>query len=297
MKDIEKYFSLRPIKKEPSLKRNKNNQLNRNNNTNNNNSYFNTKTSENSFEMELDEMDVNDAKMAEEALAANIKLLKKQKSRLLHLQKILSRNVFLIPLCAAFSILSAVTIFGSTLTDHYESMNYDMVQLTNLIQIKNNNSLSRINRIFNRSFKTVQEVFEQKNKLLKQIVDEQSRLVSAQIFQTTPVSSSSNQINQFAITPSTHQNVITTASQSDNVIYVYDLVNLNHDCEVLTRLSISSKNITENVNYIHETFSGIWRTCNHLSGNFSSLRNLNAKFQYENNRKFSNFFKIRPENL
>jgi hypothetical protein len=110
-----------------------------------------SKSSENLNEAETDEMIERneEARLAEEALTVNIKLLKKQKAKFLRLQRILSRNVFLIPLCAIFTVLSAACIFSSTLSDYYEFISYDINELNYLIQLENNRTLS----FFNQSIK------------------------------------------------------------------------------------------------------------------------------------------------
>lgn len=69
-----------------------------------------------------------------------------KKAKFLRLQKILSRNVILIPLCAVFSVLSAFTIFASTLTDHYELISYDVEFLRKQVELENNRSLAELNK-------------------------------------------------------------------------------------------------------------------------------------------------------
>lgn len=98
-----------------------------------------------------------EARLAEEALATNIKLIKKQKAKFIRLQKILSRNVFLIPLCAVFSILSAATIFCSTLTDYYEIITYDLDKLKRNIEIENNLTMNHIYAYLDENNKTIND--------------------------------------------------------------------------------------------------------------------------------------------
>ena len=85
-----------------------------------------------------------EARLAEEAMNTNLKLMRKQKLRFIRLQRILSRNIILIPLCAIFTVISAATIFSSTLTDSYEIFTYDENKLRHNIELENNATLLQI---------------------------------------------------------------------------------------------------------------------------------------------------------
>jgi hypothetical protein len=82
----------------------------------------------------------DEIRAAEEAYAKNLKLVKKQKMKYIRLQRHLSRNIFLIPLCVMFSALSAAAIISTYITDNYQIITYDMDKLKYLIDETNNKS-------------------------------------------------------------------------------------------------------------------------------------------------------------
>ena len=50
-------------------------------------------------------------------------------------------------------------------------------------------------------------------------------------------------------------------------MYLYELVNVSDDYFIVMYRSIlSTDNSTAEYNYIYDTYSGIWKICNHLSG-------------------------------
>jgi hypothetical protein len=189
------------------------------------------RSSENLNEAETDEMIERneEARLAEEALTVNIKLLKKQKAKFLRLQRILSRNVFLIPLCAIFTVLSAACIFLSTLSDYYEFISYDINELNYLIQLENNRTLN----FFNQSIKT------------STVYTTITKKGGSSIF--SQAQNSSLHLSQFNY-------------------YFYEMSSFD-DYHIITRRNYTYKdNSTVRTNVLFSTFSGIWKLCNYLSG-------------------------------
>lgn len=260
MKNVDKYFSLKTLKKEQNSKRQKNcihnadkakSPLSRSNQD-----LIGTETEETIDRCE-------EAKIAEEAYAANIKLLKKQKARFIRLQRILSRNVFLIPLCAVFSVLSAASLFASTLTNHYELISYDISYLRRQIELENNNSLTQINSLTNSNF-TQADLFFTNKKLLDKLD------------QSGSDSDSNNPNTQYVKDnkkTSPPRSLIQERLQS---LFFYDLTNIIKDYYVVTRHNFPGvDNTSVKTNILYETHSGIWKFCNYLSG--KQIRKNNSK--------------------
>ena len=279
VKNFDRYFSLKLIKRENSVKKQKP-QLEKVKSI--------SRSDDDLIDNEVDEIDRNEeARLAEEALAANLKLIKKQKARFLRLQKILSRNVVLIPLCAIFSVLTAISIFGATLTDHYEFITYDVNILKYQINIENNNSLAQINAITNLNL-TLSDLFN----INKKIIDDLNKNLddsnnnkkpstninnNQKLFSITPPIKTQNQDND--ISPSQFSNSflrkppkttrLPTPFNLEHLQYIqfYELNEESKDYFIVTRRNFySSDNSSIRTNIIYETYSGVWRTCNYLSG-------------------------------
>ena len=210
-----------------------------------------SRSNEDLIETETEEMDRSeDTRLAEEAMAANLKLLKKQKARFLRLQRILSRNVFLIPLCAVFSVLSAASIFAATLTDYYEHINYDIIELRKTIDLENNRTLAQLNQNSNLNHSRFSELSKQ----IKSSISESTFLPSIKASTTTTTTTTINPITS----PHLKQ------------IYIYDLINLKDHYVITRRNAMSNDNSTLKTNIVYQTYAGIWRVCNYLSGKIMS---------------------------
>lgn len=282
VKNFDRYFSLKLIKRENSIKKQKP-PLEKVKSI--------SRSDDDLIDNEVDEIDRNEeARLAEEALAANLKLIKKQKARFLRLQKILSRNVVLIPLCAIFSVLTAISIFGATLTDHYEFITYDVNSLKHQINIENNNSLAQINAITNLNL-TLSDAININKKLIddlnKNLDDSNNNNNNKKpntninnnqkLFSITPPAKTQNQdndisSNQFSNSflrkpPKTTRLPIHFNLERLQYIHFYELNEESKDYFIVTRRNFySSDNSSLRTNIIYETYSGVWRTCNYLSG-------------------------------
>lgn len=145
MSSVKKYFSLKLLKTRQQMNDSGSRKLKKNHNQTNNHQQSMSVSDEDLFEENVDEeARYEEARLAEETMNTNLKLMRKQKLRFIRLQKILSRNIILIPLCVIFSIISAATIFSSTLTDYYEIFTYDEDKLRHNIELENNSTLLHI---------------------------------------------------------------------------------------------------------------------------------------------------------
>lgn len=249
MKTVDRYFSLKIIKRDNSIKKPKN--------SIHSIEKARSKSNEDLLCAETEEAvdRSEETKLAEEAYAANIKLLKKQKARFLRLQKILSRNVILIPLCAIFSLLSAASLFISTLSDHYELISYDVNLLRRHIELENNNSLNQINSIANLNL-TLADFLSNNKRHEKPSFDLNSEFEYVKDATTKK--------------PASQRNLLTERLQS---FFVYEITNIIKDYHVVTRRNFMvTDNSTLKTNILYETHSGIWKQCNYLSGEFQQIR-------------------------
>jgi hypothetical protein len=281
---MDRYFSLKLMKRESSFKKQR--------------SIERSKSSNQDLIDQDNQYDHNEeARLAEEALAANLKLLKKQKARFMRLQKILSRNVILIPLCAIFSILSAVLIFSSTLlTDEFEYVTYDLNALKLKIDKENNKTLNELNSLLGSQF-TLQEIFDREK--LDNLLKSYFELLSSTTINTNNLfdalnnnndQQKPNQYNRIVLyrskqskTKQHASSTITTttlplpstttqlnyASAYNEIknMYIYELTNTTNDFFVVMHRSILTHE--NSTNYIFNTYSSVWKSCNNLSGNLS----------------------------
>lgn len=267
MRNVEKIFSLKLIKKDTYPRRYQGTQLERMKS-------FNSKSNDNSEDMETEDALTRseEAKLAEEAYITNLKLIKKQKAKFLRLQKILSRNVILIPLCALFSVLSASTIFSSTLTDYYELISYDIDSLRTQIDIENNRTIADFNAKTNFNF-TLDDFlsFHVTKKLTKNVRTSENDLDKPASAGTVNGNDNSIQyVNN--LKDNRHSPAIKEQLAS---MFIYEISNAINDYHIVKRHSFHSNENSSNVklNILYETHSGIWKFCNYLSSNrrFSSI--------------------------
>jgi hypothetical protein len=170
----------------------------------------------------------------------NMKILKKQKARFLRLQNIFSRNALLMPLCVLFTILSSVSIFFGTLTDHFEKIVYDLNRLEKEINKENNLTQTAINSLLNSVNSTTVEGLE-----------------------TTTLSN----YNQSMIWGSSFRNILfPQKTTTRKEFFIYELVVNTREFALVSRRNyFSSDNSTIKYNQIYDSYSGIWRRCNNLS--------------------------------
>jgi hypothetical protein len=225
-----------------------------------------------------------EARLAEEALAANLKLIKKQKAKFLRLQRILSRNVFIIPMCVVFTILSSLSIFGATLTDHFEYATYNITHLRRLIDAENNNSLALINSATGLRL-TLEDIVSGRGRalLLAEVgratskmngdVSDRRRTSSSQKRttvitspSTTPPVTSIDDASTPPLPKTTTYNFLSMLTERHQAIYFYELFNRNNMFYEVTKTSFLTHSVKNNV--LYDTYSGIWRICNNLSSEY-----------------------------
>ena len=239
-----------------------------------------TKSDDELIETGLDQTTLDraeEARLAEEALASNLKLLKKQKAKFLRLQKILSRNVILLPMCAIFSVLSAATIFASGLLDHYEDIVYDVESLEASIRRENNHShfelvnlrqpkqsssflpsYSSINAAYSSSSSAT--VANNKKHRAKQQSSSGENSIYGYQLNEPPIYIEHTNKNRQTTTPTTATTTNVTIKQIE--IYLYEITKFDDYLVVSRRSPLVNENKT---NIIYATYFGIWHVCNNLS--------------------------------
>lgn len=275
---MDKYFTLKLMKRDSSFRKQKS---------------FERSKSSNQDLIDQDTYDHNEeARLAEEALAANLKLLKKQKARFMRLQKILSRNVILIPVCAILSFLSASLIFAATFTEQFETVKYDVATLKLRMIAENNKTLNELNSYLNATF-SLSQIFNRDKfePLLKDHFDTKTKTTTNILIKNINNNNNNNDYNKennrvvlfkkkqmqpkqahltttLSILPSTTTPLtFNSAYNAIKEMYLYELVNVSNDYFIVMYRSIlSTDNSTAEYNYIYDTYSGIWKICNHLSG-------------------------------
>ncbi|CAF0906583.1 unnamed protein product [Brachionus calyciflorus] len=193
-----------------------------------------------------DDTDHNEDKSPEEAYAANMKLIKKQKARFKRLEKILSRNVILIPLCAVFSVLSAVSLFVSTMSDHYEDISYNIASIKIQIEIENNRTLTNIASTLNKEV-----TYEDLNMLKKSLEEKNLELIDSNHQYVKPVVEIKT------------QNLINLILNKIQAINILEL-KFYQDYYIFTQRNYLDLNNSLNI-LLYESYSGIWKHCNYLS--------------------------------
>lgn len=204
-----------------------------------------------------------ETRLREESMAQNLKLMKKQKTRLARLQKILSRNVILIPLCAVFTILSVVTLLISTSTDYYQYVSYDFDILMTNIESENNISYERIAALSaNKSMKNVVTTVRNTSAA---IIRRSKKQVSKKTFNFLGIGLQSVIDKQMPDGVGDSRAQDRGDGQLSNDIYVFKLEKFDDDLFFLFRTNYF-KNTSTKMYPIYSGHSGVWRTCNYLSG-------------------------------
>ena len=225
---------------------------------------FPSKSNDELIEKEEEILDrFEETRLAEEALAQNLKMLKKQKVRFIRLQKILSRNVILIPLCALFSVLSAVTLFAGTLTDYYQFVYYDINILKQNIEAYNNNSLKKVDRLENKPVNldtTTKSILNHSIAFIKNTKHAEKKtttyLFEPNFLLPSPISRDSQRHKK-----QNQKNI----PNLENEVYEYTLKDIG-DAHLLYMSSAYAKdNSSTRIFAVFPTHSGIWRVCNYLS--------------------------------
>lgn len=214
-----------------------------------------------------------EARLAEEAVAANLKLIKRQKAKFLRLQRILSRNQFIIPMCVLFTIASSLATYGSTLTDFYEFSSFNVSLVEQKIVQANEDSLALLNSITLIVNFTLDDVMSRnKSKLFVEIVNPFDNITN------TPnlVSSSSFSISSTQSNSSSHPKkvpLLNIFKERHQEISFYELITPNSADEYFTVNKfdyLASDNSIVKTNILWTTHSGIWRVCNYLSSKIFS---------------------------
>jgi hypothetical protein len=233
-----------------------------------------------------------EARLAEETMNTNLKLMRKQKLRFIRLQKILSRNIILIPLCVIFSIISAATIFSSTLTDYYEIFTYDEDKLRHNIELENNSTLLHIQQYLHDVNKSIDLFLKPKRThngnllsyslhsndsntkltnfmLVKRDLDHRKKLYEDNILGgilIDPENDLSIQAEEISasLIPSATLHYQSLPDQLKKA-YVYELIRHSDYLMLYRRNFFVRDNLYMKKNAIFTTHSGMWRQCNYLS--------------------------------
>jgi hypothetical protein len=271
MKNFDKIFSLKIIKVEMK-DNNGNNTLSSSSSSKHRSEKIkcNSKSDDDLIDMDADnEAALNrteEAKLAEEAYLANLKLLKKQKAKFLRLQRILSRNVILIPLCAFFSILSAVTIFSATLTDNYELISYDIDFLRRQIEHENNKTVLEFNA--KTSLNLTVEDFLSYKKIFD--LEAESNAAALGLEANSYNNNDNSNINQYISELVMKNRLVASVALVKERLqstFIYELTHIvaNDYYTVKRHAYYTNDNTSFKVNYLYETHSGVWKFCNQLS--------------------------------
>jgi hypothetical protein len=194
---------------------------------------------------------------ARRKMPSKINLLSNHQARMRKLEKLMNKNIILTPIAIIFSIIIAIILFISIFTDYYEYSYYDINALNRKILNENNSTLNDIEQKFlnisNKTSSSFSSFIIHHNKSSSEI--EASDIVN--LFFKLP-----NSDNE------THH--------VDNKTYIfYKLLSSNltgdlgnNEFYILTRIKISFfDNVVIIKNYyIYTTYSGLWQTCNFLSG-------------------------------
>ena len=233
----------------------------------------------------------DEARVAEEALLANIRLLKKQKARFIRLQNLLSRNVFLTPLCVLMSFLAAFFIIWSTIRDDYEFIAYNISTLVGLVHTINGNTLVELTkRLYDEDLTLADISMDTVNRTtvfayLKQNWTRVSKQLSRHVARSPALAdtlrnirfyemwtNSSNTrvdyhvINSFALltrptSATTSTSTLTSISSASYELFTYATARKT------AAIASSLNEDRESFVTIFEIHTGIWQLCNTLSGN------------------------------
>lgn len=179
----------------------------------------------------------------EDTYIADQKLIKKQRAKFRRLEKIMSRNIFLIPFCAIFSIFSAVSILASTLSNHFEYVSYDMITIKNQVENENNQTIRSIELLIGKKIE------------LKDLV------VIRQITEETKINQRKSEINQIKI-----KNIFKQLKNNFKYFKIFE-IEIYFDYYILKSYQYIDFNKTISKEFlVYEIHSGIWKYCNNLSG-------------------------------
>lgn len=188
------------------------------------------------------------------------------KAKFLRLQKILSRNVILIPLCAVFSVLSAFTIFASTLTDHYELISYDVEFLRRQVEFENNRTLGELNQRTGLNWTLAEFVAA----VHARSFDPPPPPPPPQLSITTPSSPTSQADSEYR--NDLNEKRIEMIRERLQSTYLYEMSDMIRDYYIVRRITYpplsaprNNENSSIKMNILYETHSGIWKLCNYLS--------------------------------
>ena len=210
----------------------------------------------------------DDTQMTPEAHAINMKMLRKQKARIIHFQNLLSRNTILIPLCLLFSLCSTVSIFAATLTDHYEYIIYDINKFKSEIVLENS---LQLRRLLNVAPETVKLNTTLDNNITFQTYSDYS---TTYITATTTITSSNTRNLTKSQNQSSQSHLPSTTTSVPKFVPFYELTVIADEVFIVTRRNyLSADNSSLKTDMVFATYSGIWRRCNYLSSNtvFSPL--------------------------
>jgi hypothetical protein len=225
-------------------------------------------------------------------IPAKINLLSNQQERMRQIEKLMAKNVILTPIALIFSIIIAITLFISIFTDYYEYSYYDINALNSRLLRENNKTLINIENEFiirNKTLFRKQKLYNNSENVQKDAATEIFELVDL-VFQYSKelhdlnYSSADNRI--FDIT-------FDNLTLNDNRTYIFYKLESNYlnendsfkdsgetynrskipfnnapnDFHVLSSVKLSFfKTSVINRYYIYTTYSGLWQTCNFLSG-------------------------------
>lgn len=201
-----------------------------------------------------------ETRLREESMAQNLKLIKKQKTRLARLQKILSRNVILIPLCAIFTFLLVATLLAATSTDYYQYVSYDYDILMAHIESENNISYEKIAYRKSQMTNVLTKIQNNSTAIVKRSKKQVSKKTFFLGFGLQSVIDQQNTDRK-----SYHLAQDGGNGHLNDDIYVFELKKFDDDLSLLFRTNYF-KNSSTKMYPIYSGHSGVWRTCNYMSG-------------------------------
>ena len=234
-----------------------------------------------------------------------INLLSSQQTRMRKIEKLMAKNLILTPIAIIFSIIIAIILFISIFTDYYEYTYYDINQLNRIILNENNNTLNKIEKNFfirnetlfqnskRMNYNESDEVYITASDIIelvdvffqfaKDLNNESTdKLQNFQIFNNTYDNLASILYDNVTYTfyKLASNNLTTDGStlfnefNTDEKLFYDPNINNNiyfnnvpNEFYVLSHIKISFfNNIVVKNYFIHTTYSGLWQTCNFLSG-------------------------------
>ena len=227
---------------------------------------------------------------------AKINLLSNQQERMRKIEKLMAKNVILTPIALIFSIIIAITLFISIFTDYYEYSYYDINALNSRLLNENNKTLSIIEHNFIIKNKTLfrKQKLDNNTENVQITASEIVEIVdlffqySKELNDSSPILSSS-ELRIFNIT-------FDNLTLNDNQTYIFYKLASNNLTQDSSKNSGEHYNTTTNRSnlfhnnapnefhilssikisffktsvikhyYIYTTYSGLWQTCNFLSG-------------------------------